>query len=135
MNNQNKNLNKKSLREFGLITGGILVGIFGLLLPWLLEHEFPVWPWIIAGVLWVLAILLPMSLDPVYRAWMKIGLVLAWINTRIILGIMFYLIFLPVGLVLRLAGKDAMNRKLSKTQDTYRIIHPVPPKNHVEKPY
>ena len=135
MNNQNKKLDKKSLREFGLITGGILVGIFGLLLPWLLEHEFPVWPWIIAGVLWVLAILLPMSLDPVYRVWMKIGLVLAWINTRIILGIMFYLIFFPVGLVLRLAGKDAMNRKLSKTQDTYRIIHPVPPKNHVEKPY
>ncbi len=135
MNNQNKKLNKKSLREFGLITGGILVGIFGLLLPWLLEHEFPTWPWVVTGILWTLAILLPMSLDPVYRVWMKIGSVLAWINTRIILGIMFYLIFLPVGLVLRLTGKDAMNRKLSKTQDTYRIIHPVPSKNHVEKSY
>ncbi len=135
MNSENKKLDKKHLREFGLITGGILVGIFGLLLPWLLEHDFPSWPWIIAGILWVWAILLPTTLRPVYRAWMAIGRVLAWINTRIILGIMFYLIFFPVGLVLKLAGKDAMTRKLNKTQDTYRIIHPVPPKNHVEKPY
>ena len=135
MNIEDKKLDKKILREFGLITGGILVFLFGLFLPWLLEHEFPSWPWIVAGILWTLAIILPMSLDPVYRVWMKIGHVLGWINTRIILGIMFYIIFLPVGLILKLAGKDPMTRKLNKTQGTYRVIHPVPPKNHVERPY
>jgi hypothetical protein len=132
---KDKKLDKKDLREFGLITGGILVCLFGLFLPWLLEHKFPLWPWIVAGILWAWALLLPATLKPVYRAWMAIGHVLGWINTRIILGIMFYLIFLPVGLLLRLFGKDAMARKLSKTRDSYRVVHPVPPSNHVEKPY
>ena len=106
MNIEDKKLDKKHLRECGLITGAILVCLFGLFLPWLFEYKFPSWPWIIAGILWTLAIVLPISLAPVYRLWMKIGHVLGWINTRIILGIMFYLIFLPVGLILRLAGKD-----------------------------
>jgi len=135
MNIEDKELNKNNLREFGLITGGILVCLFGLFLPWLLEHEFPSWPWIIAGILWVWAFLLPTTLKPVYRVWMAIGHVLGWINTRIILGIMFYIIFLPVGLILKLAGKDPMTRKLSKAQGTYRVIHPVPSKDHVERPY
>jgi hypothetical protein len=135
MNIEDKKLDKKHLREFGLITGAILVCLFGLFLPWLLEYKFPSWPWIIAGILWAWALLLPATLKPVYRVWMKIGHVLGWINTRIILGIMFYIIFLPVGLILKLAGKDPMTRKLNKAQGTYRVIHPVPPKNHVERPY
>ncbi|MDH5413444.1 MAG: SxtJ family membrane protein, partial [Flavobacteriaceae bacterium] len=92
-------------------------------------------PWIIAGILWVWALLLPSTLNLVYRGWMAIGHVLGWINTRIILGIMFYIIFLPVGLLLKLAGKDPMARTITKSQNTYRVIHPVPKKNHVERPY
>ena len=53
---------KKGLREFGLITGGLFVGLFGLLFPWLFSFALPVWPWVIAGVLWGLALLIPQHL-------------------------------------------------------------------------
>jgi len=126
---------KKELREFGLVTGAIVVALFGLLLPWLFDHGLPRWPWIVAGVLWAWALLLPASLLPVYKGWMAIGHVLGWINTRIILGIMFYLMFLPAGLIMRLLGKDPMARSVDKSHATYRVRHEPRKKDHVERPY
>jgi len=135
MKMETKKLDNKTLREFGLITGGILVVLFGLLFPWIFDYSYPGWPWIIAGILWLWALLLPGTLNPIYHGWMAIGHVLGWINTRIILGVMFYVIFLPAGLLLKLLGKDPMARKINKSQDTYRVIHSVPKKDHVERPY
>ena len=131
----NKQPDKKELRSFGFITGGLTPVIFGLLLPWLFEHDFPRWPWIIGATLLVWALVLPMSLKPVYKVWMTIGLCLGWINTRIILSIMFYLIILPTGLILRLAGKDPMTRSIIKEQKSYRVTSTVPDKKHIERPY
>ena len=135
MQSINKQPDKKELRNFGFITGGLTPVFFGLLLPWLFGHNFPRWPWIIAVVLVAWALVLPMSLKPVYRVWMTIGLCLGWINTRIILSIMFYLIILPVGAVMRLAGKDPMARSINREQKSYRVTSVVPDKKHVEKPY
>ena len=47
----------------------------------------------------VLALVWPRSLTQVYRLWMTVGEVLGWINTRIILGVLFYLLFTPMGLL------------------------------------
>jgi len=127
-------LNKTELRNFGIITGAIFAILFGLLLPWLFERGIPYWPWIIAGVLIPWALLHPKSLDPVYRLWMKIGHVLGWINTRIILSILFYAMFLPAGLIVRLMGKDLLKRKLENT-NTYRIKSTNSEKEHIERPY
>ncbi len=135
MQSINKQPDKKELRNFGFITGGLTPAFFGLLLPWLFGHNFPRWPWIVAVVLVAWALVLPMSLKPVYRVWMTIGLCLGWINTRIILSIMFYLIILPVGAVMRLAGKDPMARSINREQKSYRVKSIVPDKKHVEKPY
>ena len=44
-------LDRKGLRQFGIVTGGILAGLFGLFFPWLLEHSYPYWPWIVGGLL------------------------------------------------------------------------------------
>ncbi|WP_078476162.1 SxtJ family membrane protein [Solemya elarraichensis gill symbiont] len=130
-----KELNKKELRQFGLITGAIVAVLFGLFLPWVFENDIPTWPWIITAVLWLWAIVLPATLAPVYRAWMAFGNVLGFINTRIILGIMFYLMFLPAGFIMRLLGKDPMARKIDKDLESYRTIHACPKRNHVERPY
>ena len=135
LNQRSEQPGKKELREFGLVTGAIVVALFGLLLPWLFDKALPLWPWVLAAVLWAWALLFPASLAPVYRGWLAFGHVLGWINIRIILGIMFYLMFLPVGLVLRLFGKDPMARKIDKSLDTYRVTHVRPKKDHVERPY
>ncbi len=127
-------LNKTELRKFGIITGAIFAVLFGLLLPWLLERGIPYWPWIIAGTLIPWALLHPKSLDPVYRLWMKIGHVLGWINTRIILSVLFYTMFLPAGLIVRLMGKDLLKRKLENI-NTYRVKSTNHKKEHIERPY
>jgi len=130
-----ENISPKILKEFGLITGLLLVCLFGLLFPWLFDYSNPLWPWIIAGLLSSLAIIKPMILKPVYRAWMKIGHILGWVNTRIILSIMFFIVFLPVGLGLKLLGKDPMQRTPDKSRKTYRETVIPPKKDHVERPY
>ena len=130
-----KNLNKKELRDFGLTTGAIVAGLFGLALPWLFNHGFPRWPWIISLILWVWALLIPKTLNLLYRSWMKIGLMLGWVNTRIILSILFYTIFLPIGLVMRLAGKDPMSRALYKEGTDYRINSKQSEKERFRRPY
>ena len=127
-------LDRHGLRKFGLITGVIVVGLFGLLLPWLLDHRWPVWPWILAAALWFPALLFPMLLNPVYRGWMKFGAVLGFINTRIILGLFFYVILAPAGILMRLFGHDPMRRSFG-AQTSYRVPSKISPTTNMEKPY
>ena len=131
----NTNPDKQELRKFGLVFAGMFILIFGLLLPWIWDKSSPMWPWIVAAVFIAAALLVPMALGPVYRLWMKIGHVLGWINTRIILGIMFFFIFAPVALVLRLLGKDMLRRRLDTTATSYRIASEQLPRDRMERPY
>jgi len=135
MNLEFNNLDKKTLRNFGLITGAIISILFGLFFPWIFSHNLPYWPWFITGILWGLAILSPLTLMPVFRTWMRVGYALGWINSRIILGIMFYVIFLPSGIVMKLFAKDPMTRSLNKKQISYRVPHTLRNKDHVERPF
>jgi len=125
---------KKGLREFGLVTGAILVGLFGLLFPLAFGLNFPRWPWVVAGILWLWAWLIPSSLKRVYQVWMWIGQVLGWVNTRLVLGLIFYLIITPMGLSKRLFGNNPLNPP-PKFANSYRhLTSPRPPK-HMEYPF
>ncbi len=126
---------KKDLRSFGLIFATGMVLIFGLLFPWLAEKPWPAWPWIIAAGFAGCGLILPQILKPVYFLWMKIGHVLGWINTRIILGVVFFLVFAPVALCLRLLGKDPMQRRLDAQTSTYRVNSEKPPRERMERPF
>ena len=61
----------------------------------------------------------PMALLPAYRAWAVFARALAWVNTRLLLGILFYLMITPLGLVLRALGKDPLERAPDPAADTY----------------
>ncbi len=128
-------LNQKELRDFGLLTGTIVAVLFGLLLPWLKGHSLPSWPWIIAVVLGFLAVLAPMTLKPVYQVWMRIGLVLGWVNTRLILGIVFYGLLMPMAMIMRLLNRDPMARKLEVNLPTYRLPSQRKTRESMEKPF
>ncbi|MBI5136243.1 MAG: sxtJ [Nitrospirae bacterium] len=130
-------LDRAGLRRFGLTTGAIVCGLFGLLLP-LLAHKALVWvawPWALAGVLGLWALAAPATLRPVYRGWMRVGAVLGFVNTRIILAVMFYLVLVPVGLVMRRVARDPMARRFDEGANSYRVRHDAPPKERMEKPY
>ena len=129
-------LDNKGLRKFGFTTGAIIVVLFAAFFPWVFDAaRMPMWPWILAGLLWVPALLMPSILRPVYTTWMKIGHGIGWVNTRIILGVLFYTLVLPMGLIMRLFGKDPMTRKLDKTVPSYRKESVSEPKDRLEKPF
>jgi len=129
-------LDKKGYREFGLVTGAIVVGLFGLAIPFLFGWNYPTWPWILAGVLGAMALIVPMALKPVYKYWMMFGLFMGtYIMTPLIMFIVFFGMFMPFGLVMRLFGKDSMNRKLDAEADTYRVESDQPPAKNLEKPF
>jgi hypothetical protein len=126
---------KRELRQFGFTIGVIVAVLFGGVLPWLFDRAFPLWPWIVAGVFLGWALILPKTLYPLYRAWMAIGHVLGWINTRIILGLIFYAMILPIGLIMRVFGRDPMRRRFDKRASSYRIQSINQPKEHLERPF
>jgi hypothetical protein len=76
---------------------------------------------VISGLFFILAFIAPGLLKPIYIFWMRLAFVLSWINTRLILSIIFYLIFTPVGLGMRLFGVDLLDRKIEKNKDSYWI--------------
>jgi hypothetical protein len=126
---------RQELRKFGFVFATGLVLIFGLFFPWVLEKPSPYWPWIVAAVFAGSALILPQILKPVFLLWMKIGHVLGWINTRIILGVVFFIIFAPVALLMRLFGNDPMHRRLDETASTYRINSEKLPRERMERPF
>jgi len=129
-------IDKKGLREFGLIVGGVFGGLFGLLLPLLHRHwPPPAWPWVIAVPLLVLAAVSPSILGPVYRFWMGVGIFLNKIMTPLWMGLVFYLVVMPMGLIMRILTKDPMERKFDAEASTYRVMSQLKSRESMERPF
>ena len=128
-------LDRKGLRDFGLVTGSIVAVLFGVFLPWVLERHYPIWPWIVFAALAFWGLLAPGSLRPVYRAWMRLGLLLSKITTPLVMGTIFILIFVPVGLLMRIMKRDPMRRTLERDATSYRIPSEQPAKENLERPF
>lgn len=134
MNNQNLNLTPAELRKFGLVTAIFLIIFFDGLIPWIWDITPPAWPLIAAAVLSFFALVRPLWLNPFYRVWMRFANVLGWINTRIILSLIFFLVVLPTGLIMRLS-RDPMRRKWDKSVTSYRIESKQPKTENLKRPY
>lgn len=128
-------LEPKGLRRFGISTGAIVAVLFGLLLPWIFDRSYPRWPWIVFVTLSLWALVAPSSLRLVYRLWMRIGLLLGRITTPIVLGIVFYLIVVPFGVVKRVFGRDSMARVFDGQISTYRVKSERTGRQNLERPY
>ncbi len=128
-------LDRKGLRDFGLVTGGIIAVLFGLFFPWLSERPSPRWPFVLLLVLGGLGLAAPLALKPVYHWWMRFGLLMSKITTPIIMGLVFYGVITPMGLVRRLLGKDSLARRLKPQDQSYRIKSEATPPQRLEKPF
>lgn len=110
-------LDKISLRKFGIIIG---IAFLALTILILARHRHSILPSsVISLVFFALAILAPILLKPVYIFWMRLAFILSWVNTRLILFIIFYLLFTPIGFMMRLFVKDPLDRKIDKIRDSY----------------
>lgn len=103
------------LRKQGLVLGAVLA----LLGCWLWFSGAPAWgPWLLAlGLLLItVAVARPALLTPVLRLWMALAFLLGQIVSRILLTGVYYGLITPLGLAMRLAGKDLLDRKLGDRQ-------------------
>mgnify|MGYP001254770822 CR=1 FL=1 len=112
-------ISKKQLREFGLLIGFGFPILIGWLVPAIAGHVFKAWTlWLGVPVL-ILGLTAPRLLQYPYKSWMALGHVLGWINSHIILGLVFILILLPISCIMRLTGYDPLRRR-QKGEKTYR---------------
>ena len=128
-------LDRSGLRQFGITTGVIVAVLFGLFFPWLLEAGFVLWPWVLCGLLALMGLVAPMSLRPVYKIWMRFGLMMSRFTTPLIMGLVFFLVITPVALVMKIMGRDPMKRKLAHDQTTYRVSSSRSARERLERPY
>ncbi len=77
--------------------------------------------YVLMGLILVLLPIIAFSrtlLRPVFKLWLKVAHAIGWFNTQLLLSIVFMLLFIPTGLVMRLFRKDPMKRKML-TEKTY----------------
>ena len=128
-------IDRQGLRQFGLIFAVIISILFGLILPFLFSFGYPLWPWIVAGVFILLALIIPNSLGPFYQLWMRFGVIMNIIMSRVILGTVFILTVVPAGLIFKLRRKDILNLKTDHNSTTYRQLPKAEDANNLTKPY
>ena len=108
---------KQDLKKFG-VTVGIALIILGCFLLWLEKDTYPYF--LISGpVLIISGLFAPQLLKPIQITWMAIATILGWFMTRVILSILYYLIFTSIGLLAKLFGKRFLDIKIDKSQESY----------------
>ena len=122
---------KKELRNFGLLVGAVF-SIMGLWPVFAQEEPMRFWALGLGAVLVLLGGVVPSSLAWLYKSWMWIGHVLGWINTRILLSLVFYGLITPMGLLFRLLGKDVMRQAITQDGPTYRVNKPSRARGHMK---
>jgi len=106
-----KNNSQRKLRHFGLMVGMGFPVIIGWLIPAIFGHLFRVWSLWVGLPLMILGIIKPSFLAYPYKLWMLLGHGLGWINSRIILGMVFITVLQPIALIMRIFGYDPLRKK------------------------
>jgi hypothetical protein len=112
---------RSDLLRFGVSLSALLAAAGGLVL-------WRTGSWPVAAVLWAAAaafaagyFLLPALRRPLYGAWETLTAPIGWTLSYLVLGIVYYLVLTPVGLLLRLAGRDPLERAREEGRPSYWV--------------
>jgi hypothetical protein len=110
---------RSQLRRFG-ITVAVGLACIGFL-SWYRGHtNAPAVLWTIATLFFLSGLIFPDLLRRIEKGWMGLALVLAWVNTRIILTLLFYAVITPIGVIMRLF-RDPLDRRLHDGRVSYWV--------------
>jgi Saxitoxin biosynthesis operon protein SxtJ len=125
---------KKELRKFGIVMSTPL-GIIGGILFWKGKSSGGYF-FVLAAFFLMSGLLFPGILRPIERIWMKFAEIISAVMTRVILTLTFYLVITPVGLLLRLMGKDLLQMKFEPHRKSYwEPVEEDGPCSRPDKPY
>ena len=108
------NIKLPSNRSFGIVffIVFLLIGLY----PLLNSEEARLWSLIISLIFILLGLLNSKILTPLNKIWFKFGIFLGKIISPLIMGIIFFLVVTPIGLIMRLLGKDLLNLKFNENK-------------------
>ena len=113
-----------SNRSFGLVF--FVVFLIVSLWPLTSVGSIRIWSAIISAVFLILGLINSRLLTPLNVFWFKFGMILGAIISPIVMGIVFFLVVTPTGFILRIMGKDLLNKKYNKKKETYWIKRETP---------
>ena len=117
-------IQSSSDRSFGFVFAAVFLIV--ALYPLLHAAGIRIWAVVISGLFLLLAALVPQVLAPANRLWTKFGLLLHNIVSPLALGILFFLVVTPTGLLMRLFGKDPLRLRFDPAADSYWIKRDPP---------
>ena len=103
-----------SNRSFGIVF--FIVFLLIALYPLTYNEEIRVWSVIISLIFLLLGLLNSKILTPLNKLWFKFGILLGKVVSPLIMGIIFFFVVTPIGLIMRLLGKDVLNLKYNKNK-------------------
>ena len=112
-----KELELKRLKEFGVLMAAVLTGISAVLL--FKGRSTSLYTLIAATLFLVPAYLSPLTLKPVEKVWLAFGEKMSMVMTTVLLVLTYFLVMTPIGLFLRLTGKDLLDQKLEPEAKSY----------------
>ena len=120
-------IDRSSEKYFGILLS--IVFLIVALYPLINSESIRVWATIVSAVFFLLAFLLPKVLRFPKKLWSKFGILLTSIIAQIAIVLVYFIVVLPVGLIVRFLGKDFLKQKLDKNKVSYWIdrIKPIGP--------
>ena len=112
-------ISKKQLREFGFLIGFGFPIIIGWIIPLFWGHEFKTWTIFVSIPFLIFTISNPNLLAYPYKYWMIFGEILGWINSKIILGVIFLIILIPISFIMKIFGYDPLKLK-NRGKNSYK---------------
>ena len=121
-----KDIKIGSNKSFGIVFFFVflLVSIY----PLINDGNLRIWSFVISIIFLILGILNSKILSPLNKIWFKFGLLLGKIISPVVMGIIFFIVVTPTGLILRLFQKDVLNLKFNNN-NTYWIEKSGPKSN------
>ena len=108
-----------SNRNFGIV----FFVVFLIVSLWPLIHGelIRIWSIIISLFFLILGLMNSKLLTPLNQLWFKFGIILGAIVAPIVMGVVFFLVVTPTGVVMRIMGKDLLRKRYDKKKETYWI--------------
>lgn len=115
----NISMERKALRNFGLLVGGVFL-LIGVLLLWRHGDAYPYFL-ALGGTLAGLGLAAPGSLRYPYRAWMVLAVLLGWVMTHIIVSVLFFLVLTPIAVISRMFNTRHLDLAWRSNAPTYWV--------------